>query len=230
MVNDIFAGRPSFFGRRRPLFKLPVAAVLLAVFLLVPDRSLSVVIAKFVGLIALGLAASGFSHPKNWGRVLLYLVGFLGTLICLTALGGWLTGRGEFRYFKDLALKCFWVTNISYLLAASFHYRELVYLAARLKVPAAISSQVLLIFLVWGKFFEEFRRAPLAWKSRGLTSRSLRRRRGLILKLLKVVFHRTVRRAHRLEQPLLSRGFDGRLFTFWEPDSKNSNTQAPNSK
>ena len=216
-VSNIFAGRPSFLGRRPPFLKLSLAAFLFAVYLSLPDRSLPVAAAKLLGVIALGMAASGFSRPKSWGRILLYLAGFLTVLFCLTALGGWLTGRGDYRYFRNLALKCFWVTNISYLLAASFHYRELVYLADLLKVPPVVSSQVLLIFLVWGKFFEEFRRVPLAWKSRGLTPRFLRRNPGLILNLLKVVLHRAVRRAYRLEQALLSRGFDGRLYTFWKP-------------
>ena len=161
------------------------------------------------------------SRWKSIIRILLLLSGFLGILLLCTILGKLVTDQGNLIFFREMVFKSFWTVTISFLIGGTIQYRECVYFSRVLKIPQAISTQILLVILIWGKLFKEFFRVPLAWKSRGITSRYLRRHPGMIAGLLKVVLFRVTRQATRLELSLVSRGFTGSLYTCfsasWSP-------------
>ncbi|MEA1927044.1 MAG: CbiQ family ECF transporter T component [Candidatus Auribacterota bacterium] len=163
----------------------------------------------------------GPARWKNLLRIILLLSGFLGILLLCTILGKLVTDQGNLTFFREMVFKSFWTVTISFLIGGTIHYRECVYLSRVLRIPQTISTQILLVILIWGKLFAEFFRVPLAWKSRGITSRYLRRHPGMIAGLLKVVLFRVTRQATRLELSLVSRGFTGRLHTCftasWSP-------------
>jgi energy-coupling factor transporter transmembrane protein EcfT len=225
-IRHFFSESASGLSKRHPLFKLLLGAGLLAVCLGVPDRSPAVVILK-LGLIAgLGASTAIYTRWGSWLRALLLLAGFLLVLFAATGIGIWITGKGNLDRLGRLALRSFWAVNISFLIAMSFHFRETVYLSALLKIPAFISSQVLLIFHIWRKLLNEFRQVPLAWRSRGIGSGRIGKDPKSITMLLKVIFLRTVHRVGRLERALLNRGFDGEFFTFWGKPWLKSDTLA----
>ncbi|MDP8214846.1 MAG: energy-coupling factor transporter transmembrane component T [Candidatus Euphemobacter frigidus] len=206
---------PSYLGGRHPLLKVLVGAGLLAVFLLIPDRTPAVVAGKGVIIVLLWLGTGGFSRLEGCFRVLLFLFSFLGIIFIFTLLGDAVSGTAGMALFRRLAIKSIWAATISFLIAGAINYRECIYLSRILKIPSPISSQMLLVILIWGKLFEEFRHVPAAWKSRGLSSRYLKRHPELIARLLKMVLLRTVRQASRLELSFLGRGFAGKLYTFF---------------
>jgi len=203
----------SFVTARHPLLKVLMGAGLLVTFLIIPDHPRSVIAAKGGILILLWLGTGGAARWKSLFRVFIGLAGFLGILFICTILGQLLSGQGSLTIFRDMVIKSCWTVTVTFLIAGTIHYRECVYLSQILKIPQAISSQVLLIILIWGKLFNEFSRVPLAWKGRGITPRYLRRHPGMIAGLLKVVLFRVICQATRLELSLVSRGFTGRLYT-----------------
>jgi len=203
----------SFVTGLHPLLKALMGAGLLMAFLIIPDYPRPVIAAKVAILILLWLGTGGTARWKSLFRVFIGLAGFLGILLVCTVLGQIFSDQGSFAIFRDMVLKSFWTVTITFLIAGTIHYRECVYLSRILKIPQAISSQVLLIILIWGKFFNEFSRVPLAWKARGITPQYLRRHPGMIAGLLKVVLFRVTCQATRLELSLVSRGFNGRLYT-----------------
>jgi len=212
------APRSSFLSRCHPGCKFILALLLLLAYLFIPDRSAPVVAVKLVLIILLAFFSGGFSRWRNWLRVLLFLASFLILIYSVTYLGGILSGAGNLIRLHRLALKSFWMVNISFLFTISFCYRELIYLARVWRVPPFLSSQVLIIFLVWSKLAAEFSRVPLAWKCRGAGGV----RAGLLINMLKVVLLRTLRRASCLERSFLSRGFEGEFYTFWSWRGKNA--------
>jgi hypothetical protein len=217
----LLAVEGSFVTSRHPLLKVLIGVGLLVAFFIIPDHPLSVIAAKGGILILLWLGTGGSARWKSLFQVFLGLAGFLGIFLLCTILGKLVSDQGSLTVFREMVLKSFWTVTISFLIAGTIHYRECVYLSRILKIPQAISSQVLLIILIWGKLFKEFSRVPLAWKSRGITSRYLRRHPGMIAGLLKVVLFRITRQATRMEFALSSRGFSGRLYTcataIWSP-------------
>ena len=204
------------------MLKLITAAGLLIIYYFIPDQSLLVVGVKLGLIIIIAIFTPGFSSLKSWTRVLAFLAAFLFLIYSVTYLGILVSGKGNLVHLRRLALKSFWMVNISFLFTISFHYRELIYLFQTLKVPPALSAQVLLIFLIWSKLFAEFRQVPLVWKSRGVTAGMAGKKGRLVLDLLKVVLLRTLRGAARLERALLSRGFGGRLYTFWRKGERSA--------
>lgn len=206
---------PSYLAGRHPLLKVLVGAGLLTVFLLLPDRTPAVVAGKGAIIVLLWLCTGGFSRLEGCFRVLLFLLSFLGIIFIFTLLGDLFAGAASLEFFRRLTLKSIWAVTISFLIAGTIDFRECIYLGHILKFPPSISSQLLLVILIWGKLFEEFRHVPAAWKSRGLTSRYLKRHPGLIAGLLKMVLLRSVRQASRLELSFLGRGFAGKLYTFF---------------
>ena len=146
---------------------------------------------------------------------------FFVILFLCTILGDLMTDRGDLTFFREMVIKSIWTVMITFLIGGTIDYRECIYLSRILKIPRNISSQVLLVILIWGKLFKEFSRVPSAWKSRGITSRYLRRHPVMIAGLLKVVLFRVTRQAARLELSLVSRGFSGGLYTCftasWSP-------------
>ncbi|HDL65090.1 MAG TPA: hypothetical protein ENH12_06865 [Proteobacteria bacterium] len=211
----------SFVSTRHPLLKVLIGIALLVVFFIIPDQSISVIAAKGGVLIILWFGTGGPARWKSIIRILLLLSGFLGILLLCTILGKLVTDQGNLIFFREMVFKSFWTVTISFLIGGTIHYRECVYFSRVLKIPQAISTQILLVILIWGKLFKEFFRVPLAWKSRGITSRYLRRHPGMIAGLLKVVLFRVTRQATRLELSLVSRGFTGSLYTCfsasWSP-------------
>ncbi len=211
----------SFVSSRHPLLKVLIGITLLVVFFIIPDQSISVIAAKGGVLIILWFGAGGPARWKSIIRILLILSGFLGILLLCTILGKLVTDQGNLIFLREMVFKSFWTVTISFLISGTIHYRECIYLSRILKIPQAVSTQILLVILIWGKLCKEFFRVPLAWKSRGLTSRYLRRHPGMIAGLLKVVLFRVTRQATRLELSLVSRGFAGRLYTCfsasWSP-------------
>jgi len=203
----------SFLTSRHPLLKVVIGIGLLLVFFIIPDHPRSVIAAKGGILILLWLGTGGAARWKSLFRVLLGLAGFLGIFLLCTILGKFVSDQGSLAIFREMVLKSFWTVTISFLIAGTIHYRECVYLSRILKIPQTISSQVLLIILIWGKLFKEFSRVPLAWKGRGITPLYLRRHPGMIAGLLKVVLFRVTCQATRLEMSLVSRDFTGRLYT-----------------
>lgn len=211
----------SFITSRHPLLKVLIGIGMLAVFFIIPDHSLSVVAAKVGILILLWLGTGGPARWKSLLRIFLILSGFLGVLLLCTIMGKLVTDQGNLNFFGEMVFKSFWTVTISFLIGGTIDYRECIYLSRTLNISQTISSQVLLVILIWGKLFKEFSRVPSAWKSRGITSRYLRRHPGMIAGLLKVVLFRVIRQATRLELSLVSRGFTGRLYTCftasWSP-------------
>jgi len=211
----------SFLSSRHPLLKVLIGIGLLAVFFIIPDYSLSVAAAKGGVLILLWFGTGGPARWKSLLRILLLLSGFLGIILLCTILGKLVTDQGNLTFFRDMVFKSFWTVTISFLIGGTIHFRECIYLSRILKIPQTISTQILLVILIWGKLFKEFFRVPLAWKSRGISSRYLSRHPGMIAGLLKVVLFRVIRQATRLELSLVSRGFIGRLYTCftasWKP-------------
>lgn len=209
----LFSVGRSFVSSLHPLLKVLIGISLLAVFFIIPDHSLSVGAAKGGILILLWSATGGLARWKSILRILLLLSGFMAILLLFTILSKLVMDQGNLAFFREMVLKSFWTVIISFLICGTIHYRECIYLSRILRIPQTISSQILLVILIWAKLFQEFVRVPLAWKSRGITSRYLRRHPVMIAELLKVVLFRVIRQANRLELSLVSRGFTGRLYT-----------------
>jgi energy-coupling factor transporter transmembrane protein EcfT len=211
----------SFVSSLHPLLKVLIGIGLLTAFFIIPDQSLSLVAAKGGVLLLLWFETGGLARWKSLLRILFLLSGFLGILFLCTVLGKLMTDQGNLTFFREMVFKSFWTVTISFLISGTIHFRECIYLSRFLKIPQAVSTQVLLVILIWGKLFQEYFRVPLAWKSRGITSRYLRRHPVMIAGLLKVVLFRVTRQATRLELSLVSRGFTGRLYTCfsasWKP-------------
>ena len=203
----------SFISSRHPLLKISIGIGFLAIFFIIPDSSLPVAAVKLGILILLWLVTGGSPRWKSLFRILLLLSGFLGILFLCTILGALATDQGNMTFFREMVFKSFWMVTISFLIGGTIEYRECIYLSRILKIPPMISSQILLVILIWGKLFKEFSRVPLAWRGRGISSRYLRRHPGMIAGLLKVVLFRVTCQATRLELSLVSRGFTGRLYT-----------------
>ncbi len=217
----ILSGGESFISSRHPLLKVLIGLGLLVIYFIVPDRYPPAVAAKVGILILLWITAGGPARWKSLARIIILLTGFLLILLICTVLGKLVSNQGDLSFFREMVFKSFWTVTISFLVAGTIDYRECIYLARIMRIPRTISSQVLLVILIWGKLFKEFFRVPQAWKSRGITSRYLRRHPGMIAGLLKVVLLRVTRQAIRLELSLVSRGFTGRLYTCfnasWSP-------------
>lgn len=203
----------SFITSRHPLLKILLGLGLWLVFFIIPDRHLLVITWKMIVLILIFFATGGPARWKSLLRILLFLIVFLAVIFFCTLLGNLVTNRGNLIFFRQMVLKSSWTVLIAFLIGGTIHYRECVYLGRILRIPPAISSQLLLVILIWGKLFKEFIRVPEAWKSRGITARYLKKHPGMIGELLKVVLYRITIQADRLELTLLSRGFAGRLYT-----------------
>ncbi len=198
---------------RHPLFKLVLAGGGLAGFLLLPDREVSVVLAKLALLGILFFISGGIRRRRTLLRGGLALAGFLAVFLLCSLIGDLLSGGDSLSFFLGMAVKSFWTLALSLLLFGSLGYRECVYLARILRIPRRIAVQLLLVILIGRQVAREFARVPAAWKSRGLSARCLRRHPGRAAGLLKVVLLRAVDQGGRLETALIGRGFSGELYT-----------------
>ncbi|MFH1039261.1 MAG: CbiQ family ECF transporter T component [PVC group bacterium] len=209
----LLARVPSFLAGRHPLLKLLIWGGVLGAFLLVPDRSPRAAAGKLAVLIILFFISGGRRRWKGLLRAFLLLAGFLSILFLCTILGDRVSGGSSMIFFRAMAFRSAGAVTISFLAAGSLDYRECVYLTRMLHLPPFFTSQVLLVVMIWGKLLEEFYQVPLAWESRGVTSRYVRRHPRILVDLLKVVLLRVTGRAGRLELALIGRGFSGRLYT-----------------
>ncbi len=212
-LSGAVKGTGSPISSRHPLFKLLLGGATFLAFLLLPDQTFFSVSGKLAILLVIFLLSGGMGR---W-RILLRggegLVGFLAIFFLCSLLGDFFSGGDSLDLFFRLALKSFWALAVSLLLFGTLTFAECVYLAGLLRIPARVSVQALLIILIGQKIIREFARMPTAWKSRGLTPRCLRKHPVRVTGLLTVILLRVIRQGGRLEQALLSRGFNGRLYT-----------------
>ncbi|MEA1928827.1 MAG: hypothetical protein U9N73_11535, partial [Candidatus Auribacterota bacterium] len=85
----------SFVSSRHPLLKVLIGIGLLAVFFLIQDHSLSVIVAKGGVLILLWFGTGGPARWKNLLRIILLLFCFLGILLLCAILGKLVTDQGN---------------------------------------------------------------------------------------------------------------------------------------
>lgn len=224
-ISRFINGGDSFFNQRHPLLKLFLGGAFLAAVFLPPDFFPETVLLKLALLLLFGGLAGVFKSPSGWIRVNIFWGSFMLFLLAVTA-GKGLVSQNELRLGPVLSIagRSFWIVNVIFLWARGFQYRELIYLGEIFRVPRRITTQVLLIFIIFGKLMGEFRLVPRVWKVRGVHSASFHSKLRLLPALLRSVLMRTTRFARRLEMALFSRGFGGGLYTFFSRDWQRADT------